>query len=163
MERFFRKYHRLASLIAFCPLLITTSTGIMLLNRSRWEWVQPSRTSVQPAQIELHEMIPPQKLESITNKNGLTSEKIKSIIYRPSQNVVSIRTDDGSEWVFKASNGEFIKKGAKRSTWLIELHEGTFWGKNIRDFIFLPSAVILFFLIISGMFLSYKYYVRKIN
>lgn len=140
-----KKYHRYVALVAALPLLIVSLTGTLLLVRNQFEWIQPSPVSknLVPGQALL-------TLESIQLIIGNESE-IDQIIYRPKKNNLSVRLSDGNEVQLNPQTGEILKKGKRQTSFLIDIHQGSWLGNFGQYGIYLPAAFGFIFLIFSGI------------
>jgi uncharacterized iron-regulated membrane protein len=147
----FRKYHRQIALFCFIPLLIIAITGIFLQFRSNAQWIQPSIVSAP--------VLSGSPLLSFDNIVGVIEPEsnIEQIIYRPQKNNIAMRLKDGTEVQINAQTGEILKRAKRLTGLLTQIHEGNFAGNNfLRYFFFIPSALGLIFLIISGLIIYPK-------
>lgn len=151
-----RKYHRRLSIIFALPVLIIVVTGILLILRSKLNFIQTPAPKVESITIEkvrpVSEVI--LKLKNLPN-NSIDSKNITSIIYKPAKNLYSIRTKDYREINLHPETLELLSVGPKLSTLLIQLHEGSFFSKSVRDYIFFPTSLILLFLWGTGLILFF--------
>lgn len=161
-ERNLRIDHRWIAIIIMIPILITTITGTLLLMRNQISWIQPQTLkrdrSEQWATID-------QVFDAIRHepKTHIQSWKeISSIIYKASKGTIQIRTKNKQLIQLDGTSAEILSIAPRRTGWLIQLHEGTYWGKGVRLYVFLPAALGLILLIISGGILTFKHYKRRI-
>lgn len=124
------------------PLLMMTITGLMLQLRNQLEWIQPSTVKV-PAT--------PGPLLAPEEVIRLAGDEVEQIIYRPEKNNISVRLKNGIETQFDARTGELLKKAPRRSSFLIELHQGSWMGPLGQYLIHLMAGLGLLFLIVSGI------------
>lgn len=146
-----RKYHRRLSIIFALPVLIIVVTGILLILRSKLSFIQTPAPKVEKVAIEKVRPI-----AEIIKKLNIDEKKISSIIYKPSKNIYSIRTKDYEEYYLHPETLEILRTGPKMSTLLIQLHEGSFFSPTVRDYIFFPTSLVLFFLWITGLLLFFR-------
>jgi len=140
--------------ICSLPALITVLTGILLILRSHLTFMQPSSISLGPVSIE--KMVAPK----VFLEGKYDEKKIKSVIYRPAKGIIQVRTSDYREDIYSSKTGKLISSGAKRTPFFIQLHEGSYFGKGVRDYLFFPSAVALFITLITGIYLLYSWMKR---
>ena len=160
-----RKYHRRLSVIFAVPVLIVVVTGILLILRSKLGFIQSPAPKVESVAIEkvrpVAEVI--ERLKSYQVNDG----DISSIIFKPSKNLYSVRTKDYREFFLHPETLEVLRVGPKMSTLLIQLHEGSYFSKKVRDYVFFPSSLVLLFLWVTGMILfirpKLKSRQRKLN
>jgi uncharacterized iron-regulated membrane protein len=151
-----RKYHRRLSIIFALPVLIIVVTGILLILRSKLGFIQTQAPKVSPVSLEKVRSI-----SEVIKSLPVDQKKISSIIYKPSKNLYAVRTKDYEEYFIHPETLEVLKKGPKMSTLLIQLHEGSFFSKWVRDYIFFPTSLVLLFLWGTGIMLFiYPKYIR---
>ncbi len=141
-----RVWHRWTSIIIALPLCLIVGTGIILLNRNNFEWIQPKSVQALPVVggiILSH--------EAVLERYQREGDSIDQIIYRPEKLNLSIRYKSGHETQVHPHTGEILKSAMRRTNFLIELHQGSFFGKNTGFVLFLVIGICLFFLIISGV------------
>lgn len=163
-ERMLRIAHRWISIGILIPLFITAATGVLLLLRQQIDWVQPPAIVNESFVAESQWATISQVYASVIN-NPLTrlhgKKEIGSIIYKPSKGIIQLRTKNKQLIQLEGSTAEILSIAPRRTGWLIQLHEGSYWGKGVRYFVFLPAALGLLLLLISGGILIFKYYNRK--
>lgn len=145
-----RKLHRQLSIWIAIPFLIVLVTGIILQLRNTFEYLQPAvvKATALPNQPVL-------SIEQIIEKLGDRKKDIDQIIYRPAKNNVSVRLKDEIEVQLNPQTGEILKEAKRRTSFLIELHQGSFFSKYGQFGLFFPSAFILLFLLVSGVILYF--------
>ena len=154
-----RKWHRLISAVVAIPFAITLITGIFLITRSHFNFLQPKHSeAIQIDQSKVSSIQDLTQAFHLYYQGREETQSIASIIYSPKNGQFSVRTNEDREIRFNAQSLEVIAEGPKRTTLLIKLHEGLWFSSYVRDFIFLPSSIGLFFLLISGIILFFKHY-----
>jgi uncharacterized iron-regulated membrane protein len=145
-----RKWHRYISIIFLLPLLLTTITGLLLIQRSNLNFMMPAKKSISGPIGELqsiNDVIA--KLESMK----IDTNQISSIIYKPKLKQFIVRSKDYREWHFRADTLQLLNSGSRFTTLLIQLHEGSYFGKYAKEILFFLSGIALLFLCISGFYL----------
>jgi len=129
-------------------------TGILLILRSKFGFIQTPTPKVESVAIEKVRTIS-EVLTKLKN-NSIEESNISSIIYKPAKNIYAIRTKDYQEIILHPETLEILSMGPKYSTLLIQIHEGTYFSKSVRDYIFLPTSLSLLFLWVTGMILFFR-------
>ena len=137
-----RKQHRYVALIIAVPLLFVTITGVILLYRNQFEWIQP-----KSVKSKLEDNRPLLTLEEISSKVG---PGVDQIIYKPSKGNLAVRMASGQEYQIHPQTGEVLKLAERRTGFLIELHQGSWLGPIGQLFIHGITGIGLAFLIYSG-------------
>lgn len=153
MNRFFRKWHRWISIVIALPFIITLSTGILLATRGFNSWVQPDYPSPKsslaisfPQILDAARSIPEAKIQDWKD--------ISQIDIRPAVGNIRVRAKF-TQWEIQIDGitGKVTGTGIRRASFLTALHEGAYFGPIVRYGIFFPSALGVFFLLISGVYI----------
>lgn len=59
------------------------------------------------------------------------------------------------------STGGVLSIAPRRKGLLTQLHEGSFWGKAVRYYLFFPAVIGLLFLLVSGAISLFQDYQRQ--
>ena len=159
-----RGFHRLAGVMAAAPFLIVILTGIPLLLRQELDWVQPKAATGSVigsvSQLSLQQVFEAAKADPAA---GITSAKdVSTLEYRPSRGAWSVRTKEGYEVQIDGRDARVLSSAPRRTSWLIELHQGTWFHPKAMVWVFLPSALLVLSLWFTGMWLWIKpYLVRR--
>lgn len=158
MNLFLRRWHRWISALVMMPLLLVVVTGIALSLRGYVNWVQPKYPAFKseltlsfPEILEIVKMIPEGQIKSWSD--------VSQIDIRPANGNIRVRSKfDNWEIQLKGDTGEVMSSAPRRVSWLVKLHEGSFFGDTVRYGWFLPSAIGLLFLWFSGVWLLFSHY-----
>jgi len=139
-----RRLHRIVALIILLPLIIVSVTGIVLLVRNQFEFLQPATVKSEP--VSGSQLL---TFESIAEEFG--KDKIEQIIYRPGRNSMVVRLNDDTEVQIHPQTGDVLKTAKRRTNFIIELHQGSWMGAFGQLGVHMITGLGLFFLIISGI------------
>lgn len=139
-----RRLHRIVALIILLPLIIVSVTGIVLLVRNQFEFLQPATVKSEP--VSGSQLL---TFESIAEEFG--KDKIEQIIYRPGRNSMVVRLNDDTEVQIHPQTGDVLKTAKRRTNFIIELHQGSWMGAFGQLGVHMITGFGLFFLIISGI------------
>ena len=150
--------HIILGAICSLPLLLTVVTGIFLILRSHTTYMQPKAMKLAPLD-SFETLINPGSAAKVAQ---IPEGEINSMIYKPKKGIIQVRTNDGFEYHLNAKNGQIINSGPKRTSFFIRLHEGSYFGPKVRDYVFFPSAVIFLISLLTGIYLSFFWIKRKL-
>lgn len=156
-----RKVHYWGSAIVAIPILIIIVTGIILLFKKDIAWIQPPSekgTKGSPT-ITFDKVLDIAKNIEITNVEGWSD--INRLDVRPKKGIIKIRTKSQWEIQIDHQSGKVLSTNFRRSDIIESIHDGSFFHDNTKLWIFFPSAVILLFLWITGMWLFFVTIVAK--
>lgn len=157
-----RKIHYWLSIGAAVPLLIVIASGILLQTKKQFSWIQPaeqrgrSRTPIisLPEVLEISRSVPEAGIE--------TWDDIDRLDVRPSRGMLKVRAKNNWEIQIDTETGAVLQSAYRRSDIIESIHDGSFFHDAVKNWIFLPSAVVLLVLWLTGIYLFIlPYLVRR--
>ncbi len=152
-KRLNRTIHYWGALLCAIPIVIVIITGVLLLLKKDIEWVQPASARG----VGNHPVI---SFERIINSvrsthNGADVEwaDINRLDVRPGKGLVKVRLKNNWEIQIDATNGHILAENYRRSDIIEAIHDGSFFHEKAKLGVFLPSAIILFVLWMTGIYL----------
>ena len=149
-----RKVHYWGSIIITIPLLIVIASGILLLLKKDSQWIQPA--SVNGVSKE----IPAVGFQMLFNsaKEIKAAEisfwtDIKRIDIQPGKGMAKIVSNNNYEIQIDTQTGKVLQVAYRRSDIIEGLHDGTWIHESVKYLVSLPTGIILFVLLISGVVL----------
>jgi len=143
--------------ITLAAILINISiTGFLLLEKKQYEWIQPAtRNGLEGAADEYLSM--EKLLDVVYSCNHPDFENIESIDrvdFRPGKSVYKVRSNTNhAEIQVCAVSGKILNIAFRRSDFLEQLHDGSFFGKWMHGKVLPVVAVCNIILAISGLYL----------
>jgi uncharacterized iron-regulated membrane protein len=159
--RHLTKIHRWGAWLAALPSLLILGTGIVLALRQTSPWIQPPVQKGTPGIPTLALSKALEFAQSVPDAEIQGWKDIKSIEVKPAQGVFCFRANNGYEVQIDGVSGHILSASPRRTTWIIALHEGSYFYSWIRWGIFFPAGVILFFLSCTGVGLLVRPYLGK--
>jgi uncharacterized iron-regulated membrane protein len=145
-----RKIHYWAAAVCFLPVLLVILTGILLLLKKESAWIQPPTAQAQAGE-------PTFTFENILKAcSGLPQAEIKSwediarLDIRPDKGLIKVHAKNHWEIQLDQRSGEVLQIAYRRSDFIEALHDGSFFHENVKLGVFLPSALVLLILWITG-------------
>lgn len=153
-----RVFHRWSSVIITMPLLVVILTGLLLLLKKDVGWIQPPTQQGSTKDLtlgferilEIAGSVPEAEIEGW--------EDIDRLDVRPSKGIVKVRAVNSWEIQIDTVTGEILQVAYRRSDLIESLHDGSFFHEKAKLWLFLPSALVLFLLLISGIILFIQPY-----
>jgi len=150
-----RKIHRMGAILIAVPLLIVIVSGILLLLKKDVAWIQPpTQRGVGTSPTISFERV----LEAA---RGVEEARIESwddvdrLDVRPGKGVVKVRAKSSWEVQVNTETGDVLHVAYRRSDWIESIHDGSFFHRLAKLWLFLPSAVVLLGLWGTGMYLFF--------
>ncbi|MAW59383.1 MAG: hypothetical protein CMJ94_00960 [Planctomycetes bacterium] len=148
-----RKLHRWGSILTALPLLVVIITGIILQLKKDWSWVQPpTAKSADPAlELSFDEILA--SASGVPEAEIGSWEDVDRLDVRPDKGVVKVRANNRYEVQIDTKSGEILHVAYRRSDLIESLHDGSWFSDGAKLWIFLPTAIILFGLWVTGIYL----------
>ena len=148
-----RVLHRWGSIIIALPVLLVIVTGILLLLKKEVSWIQPSTVNGSSKELALSfdQILEAAKSVPEAEINGW--EDVDRLDVRPGKGMLKLQAVNRYEIQIDAKTGEVLQSAYRRSDLIESLHDGSFFHDRAKLWIFLPSAVILLGLWVTGIYL----------
>ncbi len=150
-----RKIHHWASVFIAVPLIITIGTGILLMLKKDVDWIQPpsqkgvERTVIPVARFEtLFEAAKSVPQAGIDHWTDLSRVDVK-----PGSGMVKFVSATNWEVQVDTHTADVLQVAYRRSDIIEAIHDGSFFTSWTKHYVFLPSAVILFVMWATGLYL----------
>lgn len=153
LHRYNRKIHFWGSLLCALPVLIIIATGILLLLKKQSDWIQP-------ATVKGDDRVPQLSFEHILQQSKTVSEAqitswsdIDRLDVRPSKGVIKVQANNHWEIQLDIASGEVLNSAYRRSDIIESIHDGSYFHKLMKLGFFLPAAVVLLLMWLTGIYL----------
>jgi uncharacterized iron-regulated membrane protein len=153
MKRWIRKLHRWGALITLIPLLLVIVTGLLLQIKKQVAWIQPvtlkgSGDSVSLGWDRILEVSRSVKEASVADWSDISRLDI-----RPGSGMIKVICANHWELQIDAMSGAVLSSSYRRSDWIEQLHDGSFFSETAKLFVFLPNGIIMLGLWLTGVYL----------
>jgi uncharacterized iron-regulated membrane protein len=161
LAKFNQVVHRWGALISAVPLLVVILSGLLLLLKKEVAWIQPPTAdgsgnglALDFGQIlEIARTVPEARIQSW--------DDIDRLDVRPSKGTVKISAVNRWEIQVDANTGEVLLVAFRRSDLIESIHDGTFFHERAKLGLFLPSAIVLLGLWLTGIYLFLLPYLTR--
>jgi uncharacterized iron-regulated membrane protein len=153
MNKLNRKAHFWGACVCAIPILIVIATGIVLQLKKELAWVQPPtmRGSLGNPAITFEQILNTAKTVHEAEINNW--EDIDRLDVRPKKGVIKIRSKNRWEIQIDHQTGKVMQVAYRRSDLIESIHDGSFFHDKVKIWVFLPSAIVLLTLWITGVYL----------
>lgn len=149
-----RKIHYWGSIVITIPLLIVITSGILLLLKKDAAWIQP------PSAKGISDAVPQISFQQLVNSAGSIKEAqisswddIKRIDVQPGKGMAKVVSANNYEVQVDTKTGKVLQVAYRRSDLIESLHDGTYFHDSAKYLVSLPTGIVLFVLLISGVVL----------
>jgi len=148
-----RVIHRWATVWVAVPLLIVIITGLLLMMKKNFTWIQPAsmRGTGNTPSVSFEQIL--KTVSAVEQADIDTWDDIDRLDVRPSKGIVKVRAESGWEIQVDAKTGDVLQVAYRRSDLIESLHDGSFFGDHVKNWIFLPSGLVLFAMLLTGIYL----------
>jgi uncharacterized iron-regulated membrane protein len=150
-----RKLHRWGSIITLLPVGVILVTGVVLQLKKKLDWVQPPTVKGRSKElaIEFEEIL---SIAQAVPEAAISSwADIDRLDVRPAKGMLKVRAKNRWEIQIDTSSGKILQVALRRSDLIERLHDGSFFSSYAKLWVFLPSALILLFLWLTGFYLFF--------
>jgi uncharacterized iron-regulated membrane protein len=161
LNKWTRKLHRWGALLTFIPLLLVIVTGLLLQVKKEVPWVQPPtrKGSVKEPRVAWETVLSVCQQEP---QAGIESwEDISRLDIQPGKGVIKVQTAKHWELQLDLADGKLLSSNYRRSDWIEQLHDGSFFGDWAKLWLFLPNGLVLLGLWLTGAYLWYLPFYAK--
>lgn len=148
-----RKIHYWASLAILLPAMVIIGSGVVLQLKKDVHWIQPvtQRGADNPPQISFEEIL--NAARSVEEAEIDDWDDIDRLDVRPDRGMLKIRSLNRWEIQIDTASAEILQVAYRRSDLIETIHDGSFFHDNIKLWIFFPTAIVLFAMWLTGVYL----------
>jgi uncharacterized iron-regulated membrane protein len=157
-----RKLHRWATLLVVLPFFIVLVSGLLLQVKKQFDWIQPpTQSGTAPGlALSFEEILDAARTAEAA---GIRSWKdVDRLDVRPDKGVVKVRSTNRWEVQIDTNTGAVLHVAERRSDVIEAIHDGSWFHDSATLWVFLPSAILVLGLWITGVYLFWlPYSVRR--
>jgi len=156
--------HKWTGIILAVIFLMTATTGFMLLIKKRNNWIQPPTQEGRPGAVVEFISIERAMRSVFTQDHGdfRSMDDIDRIDIRPGKRVFKVRSNHNySEIQVCAITGDVLSVGWRPSDLFESIHDGSFFGRFVHNWVMPVVTIALVFLVFSGVWLWVEPIVRR--
>ena len=148
-----RRLHRFLAVLSALPVLVVLLTGVLLQLKKEWSWVQPptQRGSEQRLAASWDSILA--ALRGVPEAEVRSYDDIVRIDARPRRGLLKGQCDSGIEVQLDAVTAEVLHVAVRRSDVIEALHDGSWFHPSAKLWVFLPAALALCVLWVTGVHL----------
>lgn len=156
-----RKVHYWLSLAIALPAAVIFATGLLLQVKKQVAWVQPAeqRGSAAAPAISLPQML--ESARAIPELRVREWADVARVEARPARGIVKVVSRNGWEAQLDASDGRVLQVARRRSDLIESLHDGSWFSGWVKNFVFLPTGIVLVVMWATGVYLFVLPYLRR--
>ncbi len=148
-----RKLHRWGAALVALPFLVVIATGLLLQVKKQVTWVQPKEhkgTAPEP-RVGFDVMLAAARAVPQAGVRGW--EDIDRVDVRPGKGILKVVTTSRWEVQLDIATGAVLQTAYRRSDLIESLHDGSWFHSAVKLWVFLPTAVVVLALWVTGVYL----------
>jgi uncharacterized iron-regulated membrane protein len=157
-----RKSHRWGAILVAAPFLVVILTGVLLQLKKHWTWVQPPTLrgrGATPA-VALDALL--DAARSRPEAGVRDWDDIDRIDVQPKRGIAKVQAHSRWEVQVDLQTGEVLQVAYRRSDLIESLHDGSWFHERAKLGVFLPSALVVLGLWLTGVYLFFlPHWVRR--
>jgi uncharacterized iron-regulated membrane protein len=150
------KLHYWGSSLIIIPFSIVLLSGILLQVKKEFTWIQPKTVKTEYRELTLSFDQILQAAISVENVGIKSWKDVKLLDVRPGKGITKIRTKDSWEIQIDNKTAEVLAVNFRRSDIIESIHDGSWFHDNAKLWLFLPAAIIMLMMTITGIYLFFK-------
>lgn len=156
-----RKVHYWVSAGIALPIMLVIVSWLLSQVKKNFEWIQPSeqRGGGGPPRLCMEQLLAVCMAIPEVLVSGWGD--ISRVDLRPDKSLLKVSTHNGMEVQVDAADGRVLQVAPRRSDVIEALHDGSWFGKVIKRWVFIPAGVLLAVVWGTGVFLFVLPQMRK--
>jgi uncharacterized iron-regulated membrane protein len=153
-----RKGHRWGAILIALPFLVVIGTGLLLQLKKQVSWVQPptKRGQGKTPTISLEAMLTAAR--SVPEAGVQSWEDVERLDVQPDRGIVKVQARSRWEVQVDLQTAEVLHVAYRRSDVIEALHDGSWFHDRVKLWVFLPAAVVVLGLWVTGIYLFFLPY-----
>ncbi len=151
----FRKYsrsiHLWLSLVIFIPVIIVIASGLLLQVKKEFDWIQPPIQKAQNSRPTLSFDNVLNAVRQVPQANLNDWDDIDRLDVRPAKGIIKVRGKNHWEVQLNAQTGDVLQVAYRRTDTIEAIHDGSWFFDGAKLWLFLPAAILLFVLWVTGV------------
>ena len=151
----FRKYsrsiHLWLSLVIFIPVIIVIASGLLLQVKKEFDWIQPPTQKAQNSRPTLSFDNVLNAVRQVPQANLNDWDDIDRLDVRPAKGIIKVRGKNHWEVQLNAQTGDVLQVAYRRTDTIEAIHDGSWFFDGAKLWLFLPAAILLFVLWVTGI------------
>ena len=161
LSKFNRVTHRWGSILILIPTAVILFSGMILQLKKESGWIQPAtkRGDATGASLSFDRILAAAR--EVPEAEISDWDDIDRLDVRPSKGMLKIRCKNRWEIQLDANSGEVLQVAYRRSDLIESIHDGSFFHDRVKLWVFLPAALVLGGLWVTGVYLFFLPYYAK--
>lgn len=154
-RKYSRSIHLWLSLVIFIPVIIVIASGLLLQVKKEFDWIQPPTQKGQNSTPTLSFQKVLDAVKQVPQVNLNTWDDIDRLDVRPGKGIIKVRGKNHWEVQLDAQSGDVLQVAYRRTDTIEAIHDGSWFFEGAKLWLFLPAALLLLVLWVTGLVMLY--------
>jgi uncharacterized iron-regulated membrane protein len=150
---FFRKTHRWGAIVVALPFLVVIVAGLLLQIKKDFTWVQPATKTGKGLEPSIAMTAVLDATKAVPEAEVSSWNDIDRLDVRIKDGIIKVQCKNRYEVQVDFETGEVVQVEYRRSDLIESLHDGSWFGDAAKLYVFLPVAIIVLVLWLTGVYL----------
>ena len=150
-RKYSRSIHLWLSLVIFIPVIIVIASGLLLQVKKEFDWIQPPTQKAQNSRPTLSFDNVLNAVRQVPQANLNDWDDIDRLDVRPAKGIIKVRGKNHWEVQLNAQTGDVLQVDYRRTDTIEAIHDGSWFFDGAKLWLFLPAAILLFVLWVTGI------------
>lgn len=153
-KRLNRRLHFWGAVVIVLPVVIVIVSGLLLQVKKQSDWIQPPTQKVgsQAPTLKYDELLKILQAEKLPQWSSW--DDIDRLDVRPGKGIIKAIGHNRWEVQVNSVTGEVLQVAYRRSDLIESIHDGSFFHEQAKLWFFLPVAIVLLMLWITGIVMA---------
>jgi uncharacterized iron-regulated membrane protein len=143
------------------PFFIVLISGLLLQVKKQFDWIQPPTRSGSPGGPAVSYEAVLEAARGVERAGIQEWADVDRLDVRPDDGTIKVRGTNGWEVQVDGQTGNVLQAAKRRSDLIESIHDGSWFHESAKLWVFLPSAVLVFGLWLTGAYLFYLPYATR--
>jgi uncharacterized iron-regulated membrane protein len=148
-----RRWHRIGAIATALPVIVIFTTGFLLQLKKDWTWVQPPTERGSSTELALSWDAILAAVSAVPEAEITSWGDVDRLDVRPGRGMLKVRANNRWEVQLDARTGEVLSSTYRRSDLIESIHDGSWFHDKVKLFLWLPTAVVLVGMWLTGVYL----------
>ena len=153
-----RWIHYWLGIVSALPVVVILVTGLLLQVKKQVPWVQPpeQRGTGSSPSLPMESVL--RACQAVPEAEVRSWKDISRVDIRPAKGVMKVLAKNNHEIQLDNATGQVLQVAYRRSDLIESFHDGSWFGDWAKLGVFLPAALILLILWLTGLVLFFQPY-----
>ncbi len=152
-RKFNRQIHYWGAIIIILPVVIVIGSGLLLQVKKQIPWVQPATVKTQARALTLSFDQILLVAKTIPEAQISSWKDVDRLDVRPGKGITKVRAKNSWEIQIHNKTAEVMALNYRRSDLIEAIHDGSWFHDDAKLWLFLPAAIILLTLSLTGLYM----------